>query len=233
MEDAFSSFDLGDSVSAAPRSGAVDITAIEVPREVEAKPAAPPPPAHPSRYWVQVATGREIDALAFDWRRITRNADGELAGKSGFTAPWGEANRLLAGPYDSAAEAREVVGRLKANGIDSFPFTSATGEEIFPLEGARPAPAVERHPARHWVQVATGRDLDALGFDWRRIARSAQGALDGIGPFTVPWGEANRLLAGPFESREEAREMVNRLKERGIDTFTFSSEDGERIVELD
>ena len=182
---------------------------------------------------MQVATGRDINALGFDWRRITRNADGELAGKSGFTAPWGEANRLLAGPYDSAAEAREVVSRLKANGIDSFPFTSATGEEIFPLEGARPAPAVERHPARHWVQVATGRDLDALGFDWRRIARSAQGALDGIGPFTVPWGEANRLLAGPFESREEAREMVNRLKERGIDTFTFSSEDGERIVELD
>ena len=126
-----------------------------------------------------------------------------------------------------------MVARLKASGIDSFPFTSAAGEAVLPLEGARPAPAVQRHPARHWVQVATGRDLSALEFDWRRIARSANGALDGIGPFTVPWGEANRLLAGPFKSQAEAREMVNRLKQQGIDTFTFSSEEGERITELD
>ena len=92
---------------------------------------------------------------------------------------------------------------------------------------------VERHPERHWVQVATGRDLRALGFDWRRIARNAQGALDEKGPFTTPWGEANRLLAGPFGSRDEARAMVNRLNELGIDTFPFTSEDGQEIAELD
>ena len=44
--------------------------------------------------------------------------------------PWGEANRLLSGPYDSAAKAREMVKELKELGVDSFTFTSAAGEAI-------------------------------------------------------------------------------------------------------
>ena len=233
VNDAFGDFDLVRPAYTAPRTGEVAITTIEVPREVE-RPAPPPPaPVQPSRHWVQVATGKDIAALGFDWRRISRNADGELAGKNAFTAPWGEANRLLAGPYKSAAEAREAVTRLKAAGVDSFAFTSAAGEEVTALSGAPVAPSVERHPERHWVQVATGRDLRALGFDWRRIERSAEGALAGKGPFTVRWGEANRLLAGPYASRDEARAMVNRLKALGIDSFAFSSDTGQEIAKLD
>ena len=231
LDDAFADFDLSSSASTAPRQGAVDIRTIEVPRE-NAEPAAP---AHPARHWVQVATGRDIEALGFDWRRIGRNSEGILAGKSAFTARWGEANRLLAGPYDSAADARDAVGRLRAAGFDSFPFSSEEGQAVFPLAGASAAPEAARpaHPERYWVQVATGRDLDALGFDWRRIQRRADGALDGRGPFTAPWGQANRLLAGPFDSPTEARAMVNRLKTAGIDTFAFTSEEGEAVNPLD
>ena len=142
---------------------------------------------------------------------------------------------MLAGPYDSVGQAREVVSRLKAIGLDSFAFTSERGEEVFPLSGANPAPKAAKpsHPSRNWVQIATGRDRDALGFDWRRIARRADGAIDGKGPYTVTWGEANRLLAGPYDSPAEAREMVNRLKAMGIDSFTFTSETGEAIEKLD
>ena len=232
MDEAFAEFDLAAARSTAPRAGAVDITAIKAPRERD----EPPPPPQPARHWVQVATGRDIDALGFDWRRISRNAGGELGGKSAYTAPWGEANRLLAGPYASAREAREVVAKLKAIDIDSFVFSSAAGEAVFALEGARPAPATAPrpvHPARHWVQVATGKDRSALGFDWRRIARTAGSELAGKGPFVTPWGEANRLLAGPYESPAQARDAMNRLKQLGIDSFTFTSEAGQPIEELD
>ncbi|EDL48663.1 hypothetical protein ED21_30699 [Erythrobacter sp. SD-21] len=231
MAEAFADFALAQDSSASPRAGAVDITAISVPRERN----EPPPPPEPVRHYVQVATGRDLKALGFDWRRIGRSAQGELAGKSAFTAPWGEANRLLAGPYPSAAAARQAVTRLKAIGVDSFAFSSAEGERVYPLDGARPAPEAEKpsHPSRHWVQVATGRDRNALGFDWRRIARKAQGALSDKGPFVVTWGEANRLLAGPYDSPEAARNMVNRLKQLGIDGFTFTSEEGEAIDTLD
>lgn len=126
---AFGDFTLPPASSSVPRTDAVDITGIDIPRErVEPKP--PPPPAHPSRHWVQVATGKDRSALAFDWRRIARNADGRLSKNGPFVTPWGETNRLLAGPYDSAGKAREIVNELKELGVDSFPFTSALGEEI-------------------------------------------------------------------------------------------------------
>ncbi len=132
VADAFADFDLAQT-SATPRAGAVDITRIKAPREVEAPPP-PPPPKHPARHWVQVATGKDLKALGFDWRRISRKADGALDKKGPFTTPWGEANRLLAGPYESRDAARAMVTRLKELEIDSFPFSSDEGQEIAPLD---------------------------------------------------------------------------------------------------
>ena len=129
VADAFSDFNLAQT-TASPSAGAVDITRIAAPREV----AAPPPPAHPARHWVQVATGRDIKALGFDWRRISRQSEAALTGKGPFVTPWGEANRLLSGPYESRDAARAMVNRLQELGIDSFPFSSDEGQEILPLD---------------------------------------------------------------------------------------------------
>lgn len=129
VADAFSDFNLAQT-TASPSAGAVDITRIAAPREV----AALPPPAHPARHWVQVATGRDIKALGFDWRRISRQSEDALTGKGPFVTPWGEANRLLSGPYESRDAARAMVNRLQELGIDSFPFSSDEGQEILPLD---------------------------------------------------------------------------------------------------
>lgn len=146
VAEAFASFGQGPVPKPVATQGAVDITRIEVPRERKPAPpppakAAPPPPAKavpappkvPSRIWVQVATGKDRSALKFDWRRIARKADGALEAKGPFVTKWGEANRLLAGPYPSAAAARDAVKKLKEMGLDAFTFTSATGEVIDPL----------------------------------------------------------------------------------------------------
>jgi len=115
-------------------AGAVDITAIEPRREAPRRPSPPPPPAHPSRHWVQLATGRDPGALAFDWRRIRRQAGGLLDGTKPHLAAWGDRTRLLAGPFASESEAQELVGRLAAGDLASFRFTSAQGEEVRPLD---------------------------------------------------------------------------------------------------
>ncbi|MGI8943505.1 MAG: SPOR domain-containing protein [Qipengyuania sp.] len=128
VADAFADFATVPSPQSSSAVGAVDITRIEAPREVER--AEPPKPAHPARHWVQVATGKDRGALKFDWRRIARQSEGKIADKGPFVTPWGEANRLLAGPYASASDAREIVSELKALGVDSFTFSSAEGEEI-------------------------------------------------------------------------------------------------------
>jgi hypothetical protein len=81
-----------------------------------------------------VATGRDLAALEFDWRRIKRNAGGLLDRYKPYVAAWGQTNRLVAGPFASAREAQEFVGKLKDKQLDSFRFTSAQGEEVKPLE---------------------------------------------------------------------------------------------------
>jgi tetratricopeptide (TPR) repeat protein len=135
VADAFAGFTL---TSVAPdKSGAVDISSIKPKREIAPKPEPEPaakvvPPKNPSRVWVQVATGRDRKALAFDWRRISRKVPDVLGSKKvqPYVTNWGQTNRLLAGPFDDRKAAQNAVTELKADGIDSFMFVSAAGQEI-------------------------------------------------------------------------------------------------------
>jgi Flp pilus assembly protein TadD len=149
VADAFA--DLGAPSADARVSGdAVDLTRIEVRREAppapkpEAQPAAkpaekpkpktPPKPVHPSRVWVQVATGKKVDALAFDWRRIAKDAGKPIAPYKPFTARWGATNRLVVGPVASRDKAEALVRDLKKKGMDVFLWTSEEGEAVQPLK---------------------------------------------------------------------------------------------------
>ncbi len=99
-----------------------------------------------------------------------------------------------------------------------------------PTEKPKPKqPAKPVHPSRVWVQVATGKNAKALGFDWRRISKSGGGTLSKLKPHTTPWGVAHRLLAGPVDSQEEARKLVRELKRKGVDSFLYVSPEGENI----
>lgn len=116
-------------VDASASEGGVDVTAI-----VAAKPAPaePPPPAHPARIWVQLGVGQDLDALAFDWRRLQRRHD-ELEGRDGYRASLGRTNRMITGPFASRADALAVVNALKEAGHDSLVWQSEEGEEVILL----------------------------------------------------------------------------------------------------
>lgn len=151
VADAFA--DLGAPLPDARVGGdAVDITRIAVRREAppvaaaaapkpEAKPAEKPKPkpkepakpAHPSRVWVQVATGKKIDALAFDWKRISREGGKLMAPYKPHTARWGATNRLVIGPVASRDKAEALVRDLKKQGADVFLWLSEEGEAVQPL----------------------------------------------------------------------------------------------------
>jgi Flp pilus assembly protein TadD len=138
LADAFAEF--AKLPATAPRAEeAVDITKIKPVRESakveepKAKPK-PKPPANPSRVWVQVATGRNVKALAFDWRRLQKEGGALLARHQAYTAKWGATRRLLTGPYKTEDEAQKAVTALKKKGIDAFEFTSDEGEDVAPLK---------------------------------------------------------------------------------------------------
>jgi Flp pilus assembly protein TadD len=139
LAEAFAEFAKLPATTAGPATGAVDISKIKPARETakaeepKAKPK-PKPPANPRRFWAQVATGRNVKALAFDWRRIQRESGSLLAKRKAYTAKWGQTRRLLTGPYETESEADKAVSALKKKGLDAFEFTSDEGEEVSPLK---------------------------------------------------------------------------------------------------
>jgi len=89
--------------------------------------------ANPERTWVQIATGRDVGALAFDMRRL-RKTYSVLAGEDGWTAQWGATRRLLVGPF-TPAKAKAVIADLKKAGSDGFVWQSEAGETVAALSG--------------------------------------------------------------------------------------------------
>ena len=142
LADAFSDFLAPPKVDVAPVPGAVDVRRLAPSREATetratqgksaaAKATKPPPPSHPSRIWVQVATGRAKSALAFDWRRLTRENAQALRGKQGHVSAWGQTNRLLTGPFPTEAAANTFLAQLRRAGVDgAFLWTSPAGQVV-------------------------------------------------------------------------------------------------------
>ncbi|NCU11849.1 MAG: SPOR domain-containing protein [Sphingomonadaceae bacterium] len=95
-------------------------------------------PSHPSRIWVQVATGRSKPALGFDWRRMVRENPAVFKGRSPNVAAWGQTNRLLAGPFPTARDANAFLAQLKKAGIDgAFVWTSPAGQVVEALAAGK------------------------------------------------------------------------------------------------
>lgn len=86
------------------------------------------------RYWVQVASGRNKGDLPKEWSRLKVRSSALLGKRKPYTAPVGTTNRLVVGPFDSSADAREFVNKLQAAGISSFPWTSDAGEDVERLD---------------------------------------------------------------------------------------------------
>lgn len=138
-----------------------------------------------------------------------------------------------------APSERSVADAFADLGTGELPVDTGSGEAVdlaaieIPREAPpEPEPAEPEHPRRIWVQVATGRDLRALGFDWRRLARQAPELLGDFDPHVTPWGQANRLLAGPLDNASQARNLINALAEKGISTFAYTSPEGTEIQRL-
>ncbi|WP_343343662.1 SPOR domain-containing protein [Sphingomicrobium sp. XHP0239] len=74
----------------------------------------------------------------------------------------------------------------------------------------------------HFVQLAGSDDRDAMTFEWRRITSRANGALTGRDALLTRGASFHRLLVGPFDSRTEAQELVNRLRAEGVDSFAWT-----------
>jgi len=96
---------------------------------------------------------------------------------------------------------------------------------------AAKAKAERDHPARYWVQIATG-NANALGFDYRKLIKTYAALLKGRSPYTSEWGRTDRLLVGPFPDLKAAKKWEGDYKNAGGDAFMWKSQVGEVVNPL-
>jgi len=135
-----------------------------------------------------------------------------------------------AGPLPSAAEmkvARAAAQRKAAADAKAEAEAKAAKEA---KEAERLAAA--KHPARIWVQVATGSNEAGLPSTWKKLKEKSPTVFKGQNASSVPFKATNRLLVGPFKSQAEARAMVNAMKKAGLQGSTFSSDAGQIVTKV-
>ena len=130
-------------------AGAVDLRKIAAERAkaeaaeakaAKAKEAAAKSPAvtQPSRIWIQLAGSRDKAGLGGDFRRLSRNDPELFKGRKGFTSAWGQATRLLTGPFPNEKAATALLAQVKKAGIsDAFIWTSPAGQVVDPLPATK------------------------------------------------------------------------------------------------
>lgn len=87
--------------------------------------------------------------------------------------------------------------------------------------------AAKVSPERIWVQVAGGANKDDLGKAWT-AAKSKSSDLKRRAASTTKVRATNRLMVGPFKSREEAQALVNKLP----GAFIVTTDRGQAVEKL-
>ena len=89
---------------------------------------------NPSRNWLQIGIGTSKSSLAFTLNAL-RNKYDSLSAQDGWSAGWGQTNRLLVGPFPNFARAKALEDKVKAAGGDAFAWKSSAGEVVERLGG--------------------------------------------------------------------------------------------------
>lgn len=85
--------------------------------------------ANPARYWLQIGVGRNKGALDYTLKRMQKEHD-VLAKYDGWSASWGQTNRLVVGPFSTLDKAKAAESTLRKAGSDAFVWRSDAGEEL-------------------------------------------------------------------------------------------------------
>ena len=83
-----------------------------------------------------------------------------------------------------------------------------------------------------WLQLASGRNVDALNDQFARMKRDNGDLFNGITAYVAEGGDRARLVVGPFRGASDAKIFADDLRSVGIDAFRWSNSDSDRIVPL-
>jgi hypothetical protein len=103
-----------------------------------------------------------------------------------------------------------------------------------PVKTAPVRQAAAAAPAQKklWLQLASGSDADALPDQFRRMKSRHRDLFDGISGYVAKGSDRARLVIGPFRGRDDAQVFAEDLETVGIDAFSWTNSDSDRIVPL-
>jgi hypothetical protein len=131
------------------------------------------------------------------------------------------------------ARVADAFGDLKVTSTSVAPAPGAVDVRKIAAPKPKPVePPKPVHPSRIWVQVGTGRDVRALAFTWRGLAKDNPELFRGKSAWTSDWGRTNRLLAGPFPSEAASKAFLAKAKKAGLDAFEWTSPAGQVVDDL-
>ncbi len=85
---------------------------------------------------------------------------------------------------------------------------------------------------RIWLQLASGRDANALPDQYRRIRARGRDLFEGVSGYVVEEAERARLLIGPFRNAEDADIFADDLAALRLDAFRWTNPPGQIIRKL-
>ncbi len=104
---------------------------------------------NPTRYWAQIAGGANRRDLPRAWAALKAKWSSQLAGRSPAMMHYRYTNRLLIGPFASAAAAQDWVDARRGEGMASFMVTTPPGSSVETLGGAEVGAADVPAKGRH------------------------------------------------------------------------------------
>jgi cell division septation protein DedD len=92
--------------------------------------------------------------------------------------------------------------------------------------------ATTRAQKKLWLQLASGSNAEALPDQFRRMKSRHRELFDGISGYVAKGSDRARLVIGPFRGRGDAEVFAEDLGTVGIDAFSWTNSDSDRIVPL-
>jgi len=77
-------------------------------------------------------------------------------------------------------------------------------------------------PGTNWVQLAGGSHQDRMATEYKRLSSKAGKLLKSRSGYVTEGKDYFRLLVGPFDSKGDAQEFVNKLAKEGVDGFSWT-----------
>ena len=74
----------------------------------------------------------------------------------------------------------------------------------------------------NWVQLAGGSHQDRMASEYKRLSAKAGKLLKSRSGYVTEGKDYFRLLVGPFESKGDAQDFVNKLEKEGVDGFSWT-----------